>query len=49
VRDPGAIGYVPWRDLAAGVPAGIRVVAVESDGRTLRPGEPGYPVFVPRP
>jgi len=48
-REPGALGYLPWRDLAASPPPGVRVLAVEEGGRTLRPGEPGYPVLMAPP
>jgi len=48
-REPGALGYLPWSDLAAGPPPGVRVLAVEERGRALRPGEPGYPVLMAPP
>ncbi|HKJ23610.1 MAG TPA: hypothetical protein VKB65_02220 [Myxococcota bacterium] len=44
-REPGSLGYVPWAELAAGAPPGVRVVGLEVRGRTLRPGQPGYPLI----
>jgi len=48
-RQPGALGYVAWTALGDAPPAGVRVLAVEVDGRALRPGERGYPIVVSGP
>ena len=48
-HEPGTLGYVAWRELAAGVPSGVRVLPIDVWDRTLHPGESGYPVFVPTP
>lgn len=45
-REPGALGYVPASTLADGTPSGVRVISIEHRGRELRPGAPGYPLFV---
>jgi ABC-type phosphate transport system substrate-binding protein len=45
-RQPGALGYVPWSALADGTPAGVRILSLEQRGRELRPGDPGYPLFI---
>ena len=48
-RQPGALGYVAWKELAHGVPRGVRILPIDVEGRSLRPGDSGYPVFVPTP
>ena len=48
-RQPGALGYVAWKAVAGGVPHGVRILPIQVDGRSLQPGERGYPVFVPTP
>jgi ABC-type phosphate transport system substrate-binding protein len=40
----GVIGYVTWSAVRPAPPDGVRVLAVEVDGRRLRPGDDGYPV-----
>jgi len=45
-RSPGTLGYVPWEDVSAGAPPGVRIVAIEVDGRAIRPGERGYPIVM---
>ena len=41
---PGAIGYVPYRELGGPGPAGLRVLRVSSGGAELRPSDPAYPI-----
>ncbi len=44
-RRPGAIGYVPLSSL--GSVRGVRVLRIRSGGRSLAPGDPGYPLRTP--
>lgn len=43
-REVGALGYLEWKGQPP--PAGVRVLALEVGGRTLRPGDDGYPLHL---
>jgi ABC-type phosphate transport system substrate-binding protein len=44
---PGAIGYLPLESLRAAEAAGVRMLAIATDGAALAPPAPGYPIAVP--
>lgn len=43
----GAIGYLPLGSLRAADAAGLRVIAITSDGVARLPEAPGYPIAMP--
>ena len=46
-RRPGALGYAPLQALRS-TPDNVRILRVVTEGRSLAPSDPGYPIRLPR-
>ena len=44
--NPGTIGYVSWAWLESQKGLGVRIIKIRHKGRTLAPGDPGYPLRI---